>query len=70
MNKMGYEVNRDIDNQYQQYHGEPVQDTLMEMFIMSLVVLAFIMALVVIGYWSWKLFFREKKIKSYTGGEN
>ena len=67
MSELGYEVDRDIDNQYQAYHGEPVHDTLMQLFLSALMVIAILMCLTVAGYWSWKLFFRNREIKSYTG---
>jgi hypothetical protein len=68
MNRLGYEVDRDIEDQYQTYHGAPVHDTIMSLFISCLMAIALMMALTVIGYWAWGQIFREKRIKSYTGG--
>jgi hypothetical protein len=68
MSELGYEVNRDIDDQYQAYHGAPVHDTIMTLIVSCLMVMAIMMALAVIAYWAWGRMFREKKLKSYTGG--
>lgn len=68
MSRLGYEVDRDIDDQYQQYHGAPVHDTIMSLFISSLMAIALMMVVIVCGYWAWKQFFRDRQIKSYTGG--
>ena len=60
MSRLGYEVDRDIDDQYQQYHGAPVQDTIMSLFVSSLMAIALMMLVIVIGYWAWGRIFRDK----------
>ena len=69
MSELSYSVNRDIDDEYQSYHGAPVHDTIMSLFISCLMAVAFMMGVVVCGYWCWRKVFREKKLKSYTGGD-
>lgn len=69
MSELGYETDREVDNQYQAYHGAPVHDTIMDLFISALMAVAFLMCLTVCGYWTWTLVFREKRLTSYTGGD-
>lgn len=69
MSRLGYQVDRDIDDQYQQYHGAPVQDTIMSFFVSALMAIALMMAVLVCGFWAWGKVFRDKKPTSYTGGD-
>ena len=68
MTALGYESNREIDDEYQEYHGAPVHDTIMALFISCLMAVAFIMGLMVCGYWCLGTNFKGKKLSSYTGG--
>ena len=69
MSKLGYEVDRDIEDQYAQYHGAPVQDEIMSFFVSALMAIALMMVVLVCGFWIWSIVFKDKKPKSYTGGD-